>query len=201
MAGTLALFDFDGTITDADTMFVFCRHARGTARFAAGLLWLSPMLLAFKVGLLANDRAKMYFLSHFLGGSSREDIRRWADSFVHVTNRIIRPGALERLQWHAGEGHEVFIVSASLDLWLAPWAQTHNLRVLCTEASFTDDRFTGALATANCNGPEKVQRIRSAVSLDDYDTIYAYGDSSGDDEMLALATHPTFRPFRGPVAT
>jgi phosphoserine phosphatase len=31
--------------------------------------------------------------------------------------------------------------------------------------------------------------------MDDYSTIYAYGDSKGDREMLALAQHPHFKPF------
>jgi len=47
----------------------------------------------------------------------------------------------------------------------------------------------------NCNGKEKVSRIKEAFNLADFETVYAYGDSSGDKEMLAIATHAHFRPF------
>ena len=57
-----------------------------------------------------------------------------------------------------------------------------------------DERLTGGLDGPNCRGPEKVRRLhdwidathggRSVVEL------VAYGDSSGDREMLADADEP-----------
>ena len=192
----LALFDFDGTLTDRDTMLAFCRHVRGTPRFALGMLWLSPMLVAMKAGVVGNDTAKSIFLRHFLGGLSRKELTDHAETFANVVDGWLRPGALDRLIWHQQQGHTVRIVSASLDVWLLPWAQRHGVEVLCTRARYDDDRFTGDLLGSNCNGEEKVARIRDAIDLDRFDEIHAYGDSRGDAPMLALATHPTFKPFR-----
>ena len=52
-----------------------------------------------------------------------------------------------------------------------------------------DDRLTGRLIGANCRGPEKVVRLREwrgeALAV-----AFAYGDSDGDREMLALAATP-----------
>lgn len=47
----------------------------------------------------------------------------------------------------------------------------------------------------NCHGIEKVNRIRNAVDLSNYDDIYAYGDSKGDSGMLDLATRRFYRSF------
>ena len=46
--------------------------------------------------------------------------------------------------------------------------------------------LTGRLAGANCRGPEKVARLR-AWRGDTLVVAYAYGDSAGDREMLAVA--------------
>ncbi|MDQ1268592.1 MAG: phosphatidylglycerophosphatase, partial [Campylobacterota bacterium] len=52
---------------------------------------------------------------------------------------------------------------------------------------FKDGLFSGRFSTINCHGKEKARRIKEHLNIDEYETIYAYGDSSGDNEMLALA--------------
>jgi hypothetical protein len=42
-------------------------------------------------------------------------------------------------------------------------------------------------------GPEKVQRILQKCKLDDYEVIYAYGDTSEDGAMLDMAHRKFFR--------
>lgn len=192
----LALFDFDGTITTRDTMLPFVVHVRGVLRTLAGLVWLAPMLAAHAIGLVGTERAKALFLGHFLGGWTREALAAKGVSFVPRIEGWIRSEARTRLDWHRAEGHDVLIVSASLDLWLAAWAEKYGVRLVCTEAKFDDAVFTGQLATPNCKGAAKEDRIRQAVDLDGYAYVYAYGDSSGDAEMLALADEGWFRPFR-----
>jgi HAD superfamily hydrolase (TIGR01490 family) len=197
MAGRhLALFDFDGTITTSDTMFGFVWHAHGPVRAWLGLLCLSPILVAHRVGLVPADRAKVALLRWFFGGQNRAAMEAWAASFADAIDRVVRPAALERLAWHREQGHDVVVVSASLDVWVAPWAERHGLRLLCTSGRFDGDVFTGDLACPNCNGAEKEARIRAALDLDAYDSVYGYGDSEGDAEMLGLADEMWFKPFR-----
>jgi phosphatidylglycerophosphatase C len=50
-------------------------------------------------------------------------------------------------------------------------------------------RCTGHLRGANCRGAEKAARLRALFGDDDVE-LWAYGNSRGDDEMLALAHHP-----------
>ena len=57
------------------------------------------------------------------------------------------------------------------------------------------DRVTGAFAGPNCRGEEKVRRLRAAYG-DDVRLAAAYGDTSGDTEMLAIADEPGFRVFK-----
>lgn len=193
----LALFDFDGTLIDRDSMLAFVHHCRGSTRFALGMLWLSPMLVAHRLKLVAAERAKVIFLRHFLGGMSRAELSSAAASFADRIDSFLRPGALERVVWHRSQGHDVWVVSASLDLWLSPWMERQGINVLCTRGHFDGERFTGALAGPNCNGPQKAAQIRQTLDLSAYARIYAYGDSSGDTEMFSLAHETRFKPFRG----
>ncbi|HHO53172.1 MAG TPA: HAD-IB family hydrolase [Deltaproteobacteria bacterium] len=192
----LALFDFDGTLIDRDSMLEFVRHCRGSTRFFLGMAWLSPVLVAHRLRLLAAERAKVIFLRHFLGGMERAALAEAAASFADRLDGFLRPGALERVVWHRSQGHDVWVVSASLDLWLEPWMERQGLRVLCTRGHFDGDRFTGALSGPNCNGAQKALQIQQTLDLERYERIYAYGDSSGDTEMLALAHEARFKPFR-----
>lgn len=192
----LALFDFDGTITARDTMFDFVLATRGPIRLALGLIALSPWLVAHRLGLLEATPAKQRVLRWFFGGQPKEALQRWGEAYAARIEAQLRPGAAARLAWHEAAGHEICVVSASLDLWLAPWARQRGFRVLCTEAAWQDGVFTGSFATPNCNGPEKERRIREALALDAYGTVFAYGDSAGDEQMLALANEVWYRPFR-----
>ena len=69
------------------------------------------------------------------------------------------------------------------------------MRLLATLLETENGIVTGKLSGKNCYGPEKVARIKSEFRLEEYDNIYAYGDSSGDTEMLAIATKPYYRKF------
>jgi len=69
--------------------------------------------------------------------------------------------------------------------------------VLCSKLTVNDDgRVTGTLIGGNCRGPAKLQRIREHFGPDGYE-LWAYGDSAGDDEMLAAADHPVRVDRRG----
>jgi len=194
----LVLFDFDGTLTSRDTMLAFALHCRGPYRFWVGMIWLLPLLVGLRLGLVPRTEAKRYFLRHFLGGMHRDELAHHAHTFADRIDGFLRPEAREQLALHRESGDDVAVVSASLDLWLAPFMAAHGLRCLCTAAAFDPDgTFRGELAPPNCNGPEKALRVRANFDLSSYDHIVAYGDSSGDAELLALADEAVYRPFRG----
>ncbi len=193
---SLALFDFDGTITTRDTMLAFVVHCHGQVRTLLGLLWLSPMLALYSAKLIPNHRAKAILLRHFFGGVPKAQLEAWAATFADQIDGWVRPAARERLRWHLDRGHDVFVVSASLDLWLTPWTTREHLKLVCTRGRFEAGCFTGELDGDNVHGPEKVRRILELLDPKGYARIYAYGDSSGDTEMLALAHEPLYKPFR-----
>ena len=193
----LALFDFDGTITKDDSLLKFIRFVVGDVRFVFGLVVLSPILVAYKLKLIPNYKAKQKMLSWFFKGMSKKAFFKVANeySLVHI-DKILRPKAMEKISWHKAQGHKVVIVSASIDCWLRPWCEKNGLELIATKLEIKDDIVTGKLLSKNCYGVEKANRIKEIYNLKDFEYIYSYGDSSGDKQMLELAHEKFYKPFR-----
>lgn len=193
---TLALFDFDGTITYKDTLFAFIRFVKGRSRFFWGMIRLLPMLIANKLGFIPNDKAKEKLLAYFFKGMNYATFKRYGEKFCEEKlPQILKQAALDKINWHRSKHHRVVVVSASVEEWIRPWTESMGIELLCTEMEINDNRLTGRFSTPNCNGEEKVKRIKELIDLNDYPVIYAYGDSKGDEAMLAIATKPLYKHF------
>lgn len=62
----IAVFDFDGTITNKDTLLYFILFTKGYWAFMVGFLLYSPLLIAFKLRLYPNWKVKQALFSYFL---------------------------------------------------------------------------------------------------------------------------------------
>jgi len=194
---TIALFDFDGTITYMDTFKSLLLYRFGIVSFCLGILKNSKILAAYSGGFVSNHQAKERLFGTFYGRTAycdfQWDCRRY--SLEHI-DRIIRPEARSKLDWHRKEGHRVVIVSASIYDWIMPWALGNGVHeVIATEPEVVDGMLTGRFATTNCYGPEKKKRFLEKYPERSSYTLYVYGDSRGDAELLALADVPFYRCF------
>jgi phosphatidylglycerophosphatase C len=197
MAGTLALFDLDGTLTTRDTMFAFAADVAGWGALGLALLWHAPRLGLLAAGLAPAGPTKGALLATCFRRLDRAQLEAGARRFAaERMPGLLRPGAEAALKEHLAQGHTVLLVSASFDLWVLPWAERMGLRALATPAAWAGGRFAG-LGGTNNHGPEKVRRLREVLDPSAFDRVIAYGDSSGDRELLALAHEPRWRPFRG----
>ena len=192
----LALFDFDGTITTCDTGALFHRKIFGWRRVV-----ISALSAAIHAVRYEDHRQAMkeFFLSDFWRGTPRKAFARLGEAFVEDVENCVRPEALRCLAWHRERGDQVTVVSASVREWLAPWCMLHGIDVLlATEMADVSGILTGRLAGNNCRGAEKVRRIRDCFGDSLPSPLFAYGDSDGDAEMLALAPELQrfFKPFR-----
>jgi phosphatidylglycerophosphatase C len=195
-ARPIVAFDFDGTLTIRDSFTEFLRWRAGPGGWALGLVRMAPALAAY-----ARDRdrgrIKAASVKEFLLGLDRTALEADAARFADVVwSRFMRPDALKT--WHDwGErGAHRVIVTASPETTVAPFARKLGAEALLGTPLVFDsqDRVTGAFAGPNCRGEEKVRRLK-AVYGDDLNLIAAYGDTSGDAEMLAIAAEAGFRVF------
>ena len=197
MKKNIAFFDFDGTISNKDSLVEFIQYAVGKPRYYMGIIYLTPILIAFKLKIIKNHKAKEMFLSHFFKNWNRDKFINIADKYsLEELDKIVRKKALDKIKWHKNQGDKVVVVSASIHCWLLEWCKREDISLISTKLDYIDDKLTGKFATPNCHGKEKVSRIHEAYYLKDYNIIYAYGDSLGDKELLELAHKPFLKPFR-----
>jgi phosphatidylglycerophosphatase C len=195
---TLALFDFDHTITTADTFLAILVFLFGRFRFFTGLVACSPTLVMYLLGLRSNERAKSVIISFFFRGMSREEFTEKCRYYsLSGIDRVARAEALERILWHKKQKHTVIIISASLENWIKPWAEKIGVDdVIATIPEFSDGVVTGRLVSGNCSGKRKVSRLLEKYPNAEKCTVYAYGDSSGDRALLEFADYPFYRKFQ-----
>ena len=194
--GALALFDFDGTITTHDTWTPFMRFATPTARLVAGQLLLAPVFVGYRTGVMSASTGRQIAARVAFRGRQASILRqRGADYAATILPQAIRPKAIERIEWHRSQGHDIVVVSASLDVYLGPWCESRGLEYICTTLEERDGRLTGMCVHGDCSGPRKVTRIRERYDLAGYAHVYAYGDTADDREMLALAHTKCFQCF------
>ena len=194
----VAAFDFDGTLTRRDTLFPFLLFVVGTPTFAYKLLLSLPVLTGYALGLIRNDIAKQHVLTRFLANMELAELQRKGEQFAEQKLPwLLRTEAMWRLHWHLQNGHRCVVVSASLELYLHPWAIKMGFSdALGSQLETRADGYvTGNLLGQNCFGPEKVRRLDALLGERGGYTLYAYGDSRGDKELLSAADHAFYKKF------
>jgi phosphatidylglycerophosphatase C len=189
-------FDFDGTLTVRDSFKAFLVWRAGPVRYGMGIVKLMPAALAY---LFHRDRGriKAAAVGEFLKGVPRErleeDARRFAQSH---SRQLLRPDAVAAWKRWRSQRVRLVIVTASPDILVAPFARGLGAdELLGTQIAFdAEDRVAGAFSTPNCRAAEKVVRLKARFG-DDVRVKAAYGDTSGDTEMLAMSEMPGFRVF------
>lgn len=194
----LALFDFDGTITDADTFTEFVLFATPKWRLVLGLVLIWPVILAFKLGWLPAARTRPIVAKVAFWHRSVAKVNAQAQAYVeHRLPQIVRPQAAQRLDYHRSCGDRIIVVSASLSPYLEIWCDEQQLELLCSQLSKSQgqggSRYSGSYEAGDCSGQRKVEFINCAVNLDDYEQVFAYGDTDEDLPMLALADEAYLR--------
>ncbi len=192
----MAAFDFDGTLTRRDTLLPFLLHTLGAAAVLRHAFILSPTLAGYALGFIHNGVAKERVFIQCLADMHIGELQQQAAQFAeHELPILMRSEALQRLDWHKQQGHRCVVISASLELYVQPWAQRAGFDdVIATHLETREDgRITGKLAGENCFGAEKVRRLEALLGPRSGYTLYAYGDSKGDRELLSYADHAYYR--------
>jgi len=183
----LVIFDLDKTLTRRDTLLPYLFGflvRRPWCVFRA--LQLPVAVLLFKLGVINNTRLKENFLSAFLAGASREEIRHWSSTFIgELLSHGMRREGLEKLNQHINAGDYTILLSASLDIYVYDLgSQLGFADTICTRAEWISDRLTGRLESANHHGAEKVKCLENLRKKHPNATITAYADNISDIELL-----------------
>jgi phosphatidylglycerophosphatase C len=186
----VAAFDFDGTLSRRDTFLPFLQRVCGAQRLYTALARSGPALSRVAVGRADRDAVKDALLVRLLAGHPAAALTEAGHAYAGFLRRSdrLRPDTLTRAMQHLERGHRVVVVSASPSVYLEPLAAELGFAgVLATRLEIdAEGRVTGRMVGGNCRGPEKVARLEAWLN-GSRPPLYAYGNSSGDRELLARA--------------
>ena len=189
----LALFDFDHTLTHADSFGRFLRDLATSQQLASAKWTAGPWLAGYRLGLIPARRLRERVLKLAFRGRGEAEIREHGLRHAQaVLPGLLRPEMMRRIAWHQERGDTVVLVSASLDVYLQPWCERHGLELICNRLEARDGVLTGRYRDGDC-GPHKARLIRARYDVDAYPQVHAYGDSREDLDMLALAQRRWYR--------
>jgi len=184
-------FDLDGTLTVRDAVVPFFVKVAGVRRFLGQSFKNLPALsLAFT--RCDRDLAKEIAARAIFEGVSEKMLHDEGQLMARrIARNWMRDDVLARLRWHQEQGHYTVIVSASFGVYVGPLGRRLGVNhILATELLFDEAGIcTGELDGGNCRGEEKEFRLKSHLdeTFTTWKLCWAYGDSSGDAAMLAMA--------------
>ncbi|MCU1501942.1 MAG: hypothetical protein JWM12_1296 [Ilumatobacteraceae bacterium] len=192
---TVVAFDVDGTLTRRDCVGPFLLRLGGRRGVVLAVLQ-RPVATARAIVRRDRDAFKEIVVGGvFVGRSPAAVAALGVDFAAQVLATGLRADSIGRLRWHQRSGHTVVLVSASLGPYLRPLGELLGVDgVLCTDVAHDGVRYGRRLDGPNCRGAEKARRL--AAWLADRELapadLWAYGDSAGDAELLAMAAHPVW---------
>jgi phosphatidylglycerophosphatase C len=192
----VAAFDLDGTILWADAFTTFLRARVSRVEFWSRMAPLTPLFTAYVLSGEGRSRVKERFATAFLGGLPEAQVDAEADAFWAGRGRaLLRADALAEVDRRQGSGHRVIIVTACPEIVVRPLARALGVELIGTRLHVENGRLTGRLDGENCRGPEKVARLEALCGAG-FRLAAAYGDSTGDREMIARAEDGRMKAFR-----
>jgi len=194
---TIVAFDFDGTITQKDTLIEFIKFTKGHIRLYFGVLVFSPMFIAMKLKMMPNWKVKQLFFSCLYKNIPIEQFTKWCIDFSVIIDRVLYPKAVEAIKLHKKCNDKVIIISASIENWIKPWADKMGIDIILATKIEADEKgfLTGRFLTKNCYGQEKVDRLLEQFPKRNNYKFIAYGDSRGDKELIEFADEGFFKKF------
>jgi phosphatidylglycerophosphatase C len=197
---TVAVFDFDGTLTDGGSVFAFLVAVRGLLPALGAVVRTSPSLVRGALfGGSAADKGKERLFRRLLAGLPERNVDRQGRAFAEShLRKHLRPDMEARLKWHQAEGHRVVIVSASPECYVEPAGELLGVDgVLATRLAVDGTgRLTGFYEGKNCRGAEKYARVVGWLRANGLAgagqaqaVLWAYGNSRGDAWLLGAADH------------
>lgn len=193
-APSIAFFDVDHTLIDANTASLYARHA--LARGEIGLLEAGSILWAmarYRMGWMDAAPWMERAVRNLEGMKAAYFQDRCERLYRDVMSPHLLPGAVEQVAWHKARGHQVVLVTASLHTVVEPLAAVLGADdVVANRVCVQDGILTGELVSPLCYGPGKLPLARTWADAHQAELCdcWFYTDSSSDLALLEAVGHP-----------
>jgi HAD superfamily hydrolase (TIGR01490 family) len=196
-----ALFDVDNTLIPGAACEVrFFRYLGrrglvGWRELRRSFIWLMRHGPSISIHPLRERKV-------YLEGKDPSVIEACAKEFFHDEMlTLLSRKARERLEAHRQSGHQLILISGAPDFLITPLAAALNVPTLfAARLERVGGRYTGIVIPPLPYGMGKQQLIVSHAQEKGLElaSSFAYGDSPGDAEILALVGYPVVvNPIRG----
>jgi HAD superfamily hydrolase (TIGR01490 family) len=190
-------FDVDGTLVATNlvhpALFYLFNQATPlqSARYVGRALLRAPAMMAAE---LVDRRTFNELLFQSYEGMSEDRLELLADEvFSKVIRPSVFPRALALVEESRRAGHEIVLVSGTLDFVLRRFADhVGGATLIANRLEIKQRKATGKLLRPVVAGPLKAQLIRdhARANAHDLDDCFAFSDSYSDLPMLSVVGHP-----------
>jgi len=187
-----AFFDLDGTLLQPPSLewrFIGWLAAHDHLDGENLARWLSHLART----IWHDPHGATFGNKTYLAGLRESLVADW-ESSPTFASLALRAGGLERIAWHFGQGHRVFLVSGTLDPLARATAQriSKEIEVRATPLHCQNGRWTGQLAGEHMRGEAKARAVRKLALQHEIDLSksYAYGNGMADLPMLEAVGRP-----------
>ena len=200
---TLAIFDFDGTLTEGHLWVGIARHHRAHKinRFKVYIYLMShlPMWMAAKVNLYSEEKNRAEWgedLPVLFKGFSGDYARK---AFQWVTDNyflpLMRPDILGQLRENKKQGFKIMLLSGMFSEFLEVIGKSIGVDfVVGTRLEMVNNIYSGRIIQPLCFGENKVklfnEYIRQNMLNVDLQNSVAYADSYYDAPVFDLVGRP-----------
>jgi HAD superfamily hydrolase (TIGR01490 family) len=192
-AGTVgAFFDLDGTLLAPPSLewrFIGYLLAHEEINAAHAGFWMAR----FAKAILRNPHAAMEGNKSYVSGVRESLASDWA-STLNTDPLPFFVSGIERVAWHLGQQHKVFIVSGTLEplARAVPPFLPGPVTICATKLEVRDGIWTGQLVGEHIYRKAKARAVRCLAAQHNLDLpcSYAYGNRLDDLAILESVGHP-----------
>jgi len=200
---SLAIFDFDGTLTVGHLFTGIARHHREfkVNRFYLYLYLIIhlPMHMATKARLCSEEKNRLKWsedLSILFRGFSQEDANEafnWLMDGYFMP--LMRPDIVTILKEHKASGDTVVLLSRMFTQFLKVAAERLGADyAVGTQLEIKDNIYTGSIIKPSCFGENKAKLLKDFINQKnwevDFDKSLFYADSKYDLSAFRLVGNP-----------
>ncbi|MDM1757536.1 MULTISPECIES: HAD-IB family hydrolase [unclassified Acinetobacter] len=185
----LALFDFDGTLCKKDSFTGFIFYALKKRHIVKQGIKILPWIQAYYLNIYPAHSMRNKLFKAMFKDAKASEIQDIAEEYAYQLMGQLDAKIYQQLLEHREQGDHIVLVSASVDIYLEVICHLLDIDLICTQTEIVAGKYTGNYSTLDCSSEQKKLRILEKYDLDQYDKIYAYGNSIEDLEMLSLADY------------
>lgn len=189
MVKKVALFDFDNTVANGDTITRLLIY--DISKYPWHVFFFLKMAFYYGLYLLnlsSFEKAKSALLFP-IRYMSEKDFEQFYQQHVEI---YYYPNVVLEMQKKKDEGYIVILCTASSEVYMK-YNHLPIDQLLGTRTRRINNQETSEIIGKNCKGKEKIHRIHEYLKSQnieiDYENSYGYSDSNDDIPMLSLVKH------------